>query len=57
MEEKNLYTLQEVAEVLGVHREFIYLRVRDNVIPAIKVGSSWRVTHETLQGILQNGVK
>lgn len=35
-------TAQELAEVLGVHRETVYTLTHEGKVPAVKVGVVWR---------------
>jgi excisionase family DNA binding protein len=42
-------TLQEVADLLGVHYMTAYRYVRLGLLPAEKVGGTWRVTRTTLE--------
>lgn len=40
--ELRLLTAQELADVLGIHRETVYLMTADGRIRGYKVGVSWR---------------
>ena len=54
-QEKEYYTLQELADLLRVTRQCIYNNVRNGNIPAVKFGREYRITADQLQDILQNG--
>lgn len=56
-EQKQYYSLAEVATILGVTRRSIYNYLEAGKIKAIKVGRVWRVNASDLQEIMQNGVK
>ncbi len=56
-EQKQYYSLAEVATILGVTRRSIYNYLEAGKIKAIKVGRVWRVNATDLQEIMQNGVK
>ena len=46
---KIVLTLEETAEFLKVHPSTIYRLLKKKQIPAIKVGSDWRFTHESIE--------
>lgn len=50
-----LYTLQEVADILGYNRQTLYNNIRKGKLTATKCGKEYRITEEQLQDILQNG--
>lgn len=52
MDEIKTYKLDEVAQVLKVTRRTIYNYVKDGKLPAVKVGSQWRVTDQALRDFL-----
>jgi len=54
-EKGKLYTLQEVANILGYNRQTLYNNIRKGRLKATKCGKEYRITEEQLQDILQNG--
>ncbi len=42
LNEKEVLTLREVAEYLGVHASTVYKYAKKGRIPAFKIGSDWR---------------
>ncbi len=53
---KQLYSLQEVADTLGVHYQTVKSWRADRKIKAIKIGRSFRVADEELQRIVNEGI-
>lgn len=57
-ENKKMYTLQEVADILHLTRRTIYSYVKDKKIKAVKVGAKhYRVSEEELNSYINNGIK
>ncbi len=54
LETSKFYSLEEVAELLGVTYQLIYKLVRTGELPALRVGKMYRVTGEDLQAYLAN---
>lgn len=46
---KQVMTVKEIAEYLGVHPMTIYKYVQDGKIPAFKIGASWRIRRESIK--------
>ena len=46
---RQVMTVKEIAEYLGVHPMTIYKYVRDGKIPAFKIGASWRIRRESIK--------
>ena len=46
---KLYYSVDEAAEVLGVHRNTIKNRIKDGGLQAIKIGRQWRIPKEALE--------
>lgn len=44
--EKLVYSIQEVAELLGISRSYAYELVRNGTIPALVLGKKWVVPKE-----------
>lgn len=44
----NYLTIEEVAELLRVHRNTAYRYVRSGAIPSIRIGVQWRVKESDL---------
>lgn len=57
MVELKLYTISEIAEILRVTERTIYNYIKEDELPAIKIGKHWRVRHEHLEQFLQRKVK
>lgn len=45
----NLLTIAEVAERLKLTPQTIYKMIKDKTLPAIRVGSQWRIPEEKIQ--------
>lgn len=50
-----MLSVQEVAELLGMTKPGIYKWIKDGVIPAYKVGSSWFILRDELKEMLRSG--
>jgi excisionase family DNA binding protein len=46
---KQVMTVKEIAEYLGVHPMTIYKYVQEGKIPAFKIGASWRIRRESIK--------
>ncbi len=46
---KQIMTVKEIAEYLGVHPMTIYKYVQDGKIPAFKIGASWRIRRDSIK--------
>ena len=57
MEEKTVYTIEEVAKELRVTERSVYSYVRTGRIKAIKVGRNWRITQAELNSIKKRGLR
>ena len=51
---KSWLTIREVAEALSLSREMIYKLAKQGKIPAIQIGSSWRIHREDFESWLKN---
>ena len=47
MQEKILYTVSEVSEILHTNKTYVYSLVKAGLLPALKLGSL-KIRHETL---------
>ena len=54
-DEIKLYTLQEVAQIMKVHRGTIYRYVNSGKLKATKYGKEYRVTKESLESFIEHG--
>ena len=54
-EQKKLYTLQEVANILGYSRQTLYNNISKGRLQASKFGKEYRITEDQLQNLLCNG--
>ncbi len=52
-----VYTLEELTEILQVTKRTIYNWIKDGKLKAFKVGKCWRVTREALAEFTQNGTE
>ena len=48
MMESPVLTVQEAAKYLKISTDTVYVLVRSQTFPAIKVGNSWRILHKEL---------
>ena len=48
-------TVSQVAQILGMTKQGVYNWVRDGVIPAYKVGSTWFIVRDELKATLRAG--
>ena len=48
-----LYTTQEVAEILKVHQRTIFRHIKNGQLKAIKVLGQWRVKKEDLDKLIK----
>ena len=53
MVESPLMTVQEAAKYLKISPDTVYVLVRSQTFPAIKVGNSWRILRKELDEWLQ----
>ena len=44
------YTVDEVAELLGVHRRTVQARLRDGTLKGKKLSGVWRIYKDSVQG-------
>ena len=51
-----LYTAQEVADALRIHKETALRLLRDGKIPGFKIGYDWRVSEEQLNEYIQKKI-
>ena len=54
MASEKYYSLEEVAELLGVTYQLIYKLVRNGELPSFRIGKVYRVTDEDLHAYLEN---
>lgn len=48
-------TVDDVASVLNVSKQNVYLWLRDGVIPGYKIGTTWRVVRDELKETMREG--
>lgn len=51
----NVYTTQEVADILSVTQRTVYNYIASGQLKAAKIGRHWRVTEEQFQNFLDSG--
>ena len=49
-----IYTVEEVADLLKLKPETVRVMLRDNEIKGFKAGKAWRVTEDDLKKYIQN---
>ena len=49
----NIYTVEEVADLLKIKPETVRLMLRDNELNGFKAGKAWRVTEDDLKKYIQ----
>ena len=52
IEKNKFYSLEEVADLLGVTYQLIYKLVRNGEMPALRVGKMYRITGDDLEAYL-----
>lgn len=52
-----VYTLDEVADIVGLTRRTLYTYVKTKQLKAVKIGRGWRVTEKALKDFVENGTK
>ena len=52
MEEKLLYTVKEVSEIIHTNPTYVYQLINSKLLPALKLGS-YKIRHESLVNFLQ----
>ena len=57
MSERMTYTVDEVAELLGLARGTAYARVRDGSIPARQMGRRWVISRSSFDAWLNNATR
>lgn len=55
MSELKVYTLDEVAAILKLHRRTVTTYIRDGKLKAVKIGKYWKITEENLKAFLETG--
>ena len=53
----NIYTPEEIAEILKVEPDTIRRYLRDGKLKGFKVGNHWRIKEEDLQEFIENQYK
>ena len=49
----NIYTVEEVADLLKMKPETVRIMLRDNELNGFKAGKAWRVTEDDLKKYIQ----
>lgn len=50
-----VYTLDEVANIIKVTKRTLYNYIKAGTLKAVKMGKYWRVSEESLQEFITNG--
>lgn len=48
-------TVEDVARLLNLSRQNVYSWVREGVIPAYKIGTTWRIIRDELKDTMRQG--
>lgn len=56
-EKPKVYTLEEIAQILGLTRRTIYTYVHNGYLKAVKIGRGWRVSEAALNEFLSQGTE
>lgn len=57
MAKPEVYSIEEVAEILKVSQRSVYNYVRSGKLKASKIGKSWRISSAALQTFIEHGTK
>lgn len=57
MAKPEVYSVEEVAEILKVSLRSVYNYVRSGQLKASKIGKSWRISSTALQDFIEHGTK
>ena len=52
-----VYTLDEIADIIGVGKRTIYNYIKTKQIKAVKIGRAWRITDKALEEFLEQGTE
>lgn len=52
--DKEILTIEEVAEMFSVTKRTIYSLVNENILPGVKIGGQWRFLKKDLMKIFNN---
>ena len=55
MENKKLYTPDEIAEILSISRRTVYNYIHSSKLKATKIGRGWRISEKHLNDFLEAG--
>lgn len=55
--ERTLFTLPEVARILGITKERAYAIARSGLLPTVRIGRQIRVDRQQLNSWIENGGK
>lgn len=55
MEDKKVYSIEEVAEILQVTRRTVYNYLKTGALKGAKIGKYWRITNKALDEFLEEG--
>lgn len=50
---KDIYTLKEIEEILGVSQRTLYRYIKDGKLTAVKPGGQWRVERPELEAFIK----
>lgn len=53
----DVYSLNEVADILQITRRTLYNWIKENKIQAFKVGKEWRISKEALREFMEHGTQ
>ena len=47
-----IYTIEEIAEILKVHRTYVATLIRDRKLNALRIGRFYRIREDQLEGLI-----
>ena len=57
LERVTAYTVQEASDMLKLSRAAIYDLIKNNSLPAQKIGNKWYITDVAIEGLVTGGLK
>ena len=50
---QRIYTIEEIAEILKVHRTYVASLIKDNKLAALKIGRFYRIRQDQLEKLIE----
>lgn len=51
--EREVLTVEQAAEMLQLHKATVYKYIREGVVPAVRIGKSYRILRRDLDALFQ----